>query len=197
LQILVQHYGLLSVFLLMIIESACIPIPSEAVLPYAGYLSYHGTLSFWSVVIASTIANLIGSLIAYAVGYYGGRPFVERYGRYVFLNMKHLRRAEEWFQKRGEITVFVCRLLPALRAFNSLPAGVGRMSHIRFVVYTTLGSLPWNFALTFAGFKMGQHWTLISQYIKPLTYLGALLLLAAVLWFWFGRKNKISSSVQS
>lgn len=187
---IVSHYGLLGVFLLMILESACIPIPSEAVVTFAGFLAFKGSMSFWGVVIVATVANLIGSVIAYAVGYYGGRPLIQRYGRYVLLNERHLERSERWFARRGEITVFVTRLLPAIRTFISLPAGIGRMSLGRFMVYTTLGSLPWNYALARAGFALGQHWDQVAHVVKPVTYIAAVLLVVIVVWWWLGRSAR-------
>lgn len=187
---IVSHYGLLGIFLLMTLESACIPIPSEAVVTYAGYLVFQGSLSFWSVVIVSTLANVFGSLIAYAVGYYGGRPLIVHLGRFILLNERHLERAERWFARRGEWTVFITRLLPALRTFISLPAGIGKMRLGRFVLFTTLGALPWNYALARAGFALGQHWTQVAHIIKPITYVAALALAAAVVWWWIGRNAR-------
>jgi membrane protein DedA with SNARE-associated domain len=189
----VTHHGTLAVFVLMALESACIPIPSEVVMPFAGYLSYHGTLSLAAVVIAATLANVVGGLVAYAVGRVGGRPFILRYGRYILLSQRHLEQAESWFERRGDITVLICRMLPALRTFISLPAGVARMPVGRFLLYSAIGSLPWNFVLAYAGFKLGQYWSLVDTYVKPLTYVGALVLVAAVVWFWFGRRTRSQS----
>ena len=184
-----SQYGLIAVFILMTLESACIPIPSEVVMPYAGYLAFSSNLSLWSVVITGTIANVVGSLIAYYVGKLGGRPFIVRYGRYILLNPHHLKRAETWFEKHGQSTVFFARVLPALRTFISLPAGVAKMNLGSFVLFSLLGSLPWNFALALAGFELGKNWSAVEGYIKPLTYIGALALVAAVIWFWFGRRR--------
>ncbi len=191
---LVAHYGLSGVFLLMVLESACIPIPSEAVVTYAGYLASQATLSFWSIVIVATLANLVGSLIAYVVGYYGGRPFILHLGRYIALNEKHLERAERWFKRRGEITVFITRLLPAMRTFISLPAGVGKMPIGRFIIYTILGSFPWNLGLTYAGFQLGSHWDAVTHVIKPITDIAAVLFVIGILWWWFGRRNRTKGS---
>lgn len=185
----ISHYGNLAVFLLMTLESACIPIPSEVVMPFAGFHAYSSGQSLLVVVLVGTLANVVGGLIAYLVGRAGGRPFIRRYGRYILLNTHHLDRAEGWFDRRGELTVFIARLLPALRTFISLPAGVAKMGIWRFILYSALGSLIWNFALTYAGYQLGQHWDAVSTYTKPLTYFGALLLVLAVLWFWFGRRR--------
>jgi membrane protein DedA with SNARE-associated domain len=186
---LVEHYGLADVFVLSLLESACIPFPSEFVVPPAGFLAYQHSLSFWNVVAAATLANVAGSWIAYLVGQTGGRAFIQRYGRYILLNEHHLAWAEAWFARRGEVTVFVARLLPAFRTFISLPAGVARMPVLKFLVYTLLGSLPWNLALALAGFELGAHWAVIGHYFKPFSYIAAALFVVAVAWFWFGRRR--------
>lgn len=186
----VGHYGSLAVFILMTLESVCIPIPSEAVMPYAGYLAFTHQMSFVTAVVVATIANVFGGLIAYYIGKTGGRAFILRYGRYILLNEHHLTRAEQWFAHRGEITVFLARLLPGLRTFISLPAGIAKMPLGRFLIYSALGSLPWNFALVWGGFQLGKHWDSVGTYIKPLTYFAVIVLVVAVLWFWFGRRGR-------
>lgn len=190
LSVLISHYGNTAIFFLMALESCCILIPSEVVLPFAGYLAYHHTLNFWTIVIVSTIANAVGSLVAYGIGLYGGRPFIRRFGKYVLLNEQHLHKAEHWFHKYGEITIFIGRLVPAVRAFVSLPAGVAKMSLWRFLLFTILGSLPWNMALTYAGLELHAHWNIVDEKLKPLTYIGALVLVLLVLWFWFSRGSR-------
>lgn len=193
LDVFISQFGNIAVFVLMTLESMCIPIPSEVVMPYAGYHAFAHGQSYVVAVLVGTLANVVGGLIAYAVGRAGGRPFIRRYGRYILLNQRHLDRAEQWFQRRGEITVFITRLLPALRTFISLPAGVAKMRVGRFILYTAIGSLIWNFALTYAGFQLGKHWDVVATSIKPLTYFGAALLVLAVLWFWFGRRKAKSA----
>jgi membrane protein DedA with SNARE-associated domain len=128
-------------------------------------------------------------LFIYYVGRFGGRPLILKYGKYVFLSERHLVHAEKWFQKRGEVTVFVGRLLPALRTFISLPAGIAEMQVGKFILYSILGSFPWNLGLTAAGFYLGKNSHLIAVYMKPLSYIGALLLLGGVIWFWSARKR--------
>ncbi len=186
----VSHFGSLAIFVLMTLESACIPIPSEVVMPYAGYLAFLHQITVWEAVLVATLANVVGGWIAYAIGIWGGRPFVLRYGKYILLNERHLQRAERWFAKRGEVTVLVGRLLPGLRTFISLPAGVARMPLGRFTLYSAVGSLPWNIVLTLAGFQLGQHWETIDKSLKPLSYFGALVLIATALWFWFGHRSE-------
>lgn len=186
----VEHYGLLAVFLLSALESACIPIPSELVVPPAGFMAYQGSLSLASVVAAATLGNVAGSWVAYAVGRRGGRPLIRRYGRYVWLSERHLAQAEDWFARRGEITVFVARLLPAFRTFISLPAGIGEMPLWRFLVYSLLGSLPWNLALAVAGYELGAHWEVIEAYLKPVSYAAAVVFVIVVIWFWLGTRRR-------
>lgn len=192
----VAHYGYLAIFLAMTIESACIPIPSEAVIPYAGSLAEAHLLSLWGIVIVGTVANLVGGTIIYYVGKYGGRAFILRYGKYVLLNQRHLVHAENWFAKRGEITVFVGRLLPAVRTFISLPAGIAEMPIGKFLLFSLAGSLPWNLGLALAGFYLRKNLGVISQAMKPLTYIGVVLLVAGVIWFWSARR-KPAANMQS
>jgi membrane protein DedA with SNARE-associated domain len=185
----VSHYGSLAIFLLMTLESACIPIPSELVMPYAGYLAYAHEMSFLGAVLIATLANVVGGLLAYAIGRTGGRAFVLKYGRFVLLSPAHLDKAEDWFNRYGEWTVFFGRLLPGMRTFISLPAGMARMRLGKFVIFSAAGSLPWNFGLTWAGFQLGKHWNEVEHMLKPLTYFGAAVLLVAVIWFWSGRRK--------
>ena len=140
-------YGLLAIFITMTLESACVPIPSEIVVPYGGVLAAQGHVTLWAVVVVATVANLVGSSIAYAAGRYGGRALVLRYGRYVFMSPHHLDVADRWFERRGEVTVFVTRMMPGVRTFISVPAGVARMPYVRFIVYSALGAFLWNLGL--------------------------------------------------
>jgi membrane protein DedA with SNARE-associated domain len=149
-------YG--GVVLLMAIESACIPLPSEIIMPFSGYLVSTGELNLWGVAIAGAVGCVLGSLVAYWVGMYGGRPFIEKYGRYILLSRHDLDIADRWFAKYGEVIVFVSRLLPAIRTFIAFPAGVARMNLTRFVIYTFAGSLPWCLGLAYVGQKLGEQW---------------------------------------
>jgi membrane protein DedA with SNARE-associated domain len=149
-------YG--GIVLLMAIESACIPLPSEIIMPFSGYLVSTGELNLWGVAIAGAIGCVLGSLVAYWVGMYGGRPFIEKYGRYILLSRHDLDIADRWFAKYGEVIVFVSRLLPAIRTFIAFPAGVARMNLTRVVIYTFAGSLPWCLALAYVGQTLGEQW---------------------------------------
>lgn len=188
----IVHYGNAAIFLLMTLESACIPIPSEAVVPYAGFLAYLGKMNFWDIVLIATLANLFGGSIAYIVGRLGGRALIVHYGKYILLSTKHLERAEIWFAKRGEITILIGRIFPAIRTIISLPAGIAKMRFGKFLVFSTIGSFIWNFALAYLGLQLASHWNIIAEKMKPFTYAGVFVLLIAVLWFWFGRRRRLS-----
>ena len=149
-------YG--GVMLLMAIESACIPLPSEIIMPFSGYLVYTGRFSLLAVATWGAIGCNVGSVVAYEVGYYGGRPLVERFGRYIFLNKHELDVADRFFERRGAIAVLIARLLPVIRTFIALPAGIARMPRLKFHLYTFLGSWPWRFVLAYVGMRLGEQW---------------------------------------
>lgn len=174
----------------MAIESANIPLPSEIILPFGGYLVSRGDLDFWGTVLAGTVGGTVGSALSYALGWWGGRPFLLRYGRYLGVSEKNFRLAESWFLRYGEITVFVTRLMPVVRTFISLPAGISGMNFFRFVVYTFLGSLPWSVLLVYLGVKMGEHWTDLKPWFHRADVLVVALLLAvALVWWWKRRRS--------
>ncbi|MBE3552321.1 MAG: DedA family protein [Kyrpidia tusciae] len=187
---LVQSYGYLGIFIGMTLESACIPLPSEVIMPFAGYMVGRGFLNLGWVILAGTAGNVVGSLIAYYVGIRGGRAFLERYGRYIWIHHRHLDQADHWFARRGEVTVFVGRLLPAIRTFISLPAGIARMPVGRFILYSAVGSLPWVWVLALVGVKLGQHWESIQHYTHPLTLAVGVAVLAAIVIFVVRGKRK-------
>jgi len=184
--------GYAGIVLLMAIESACIPLPSEIIMPFSGYLAGQGRFSLWGVAVAGAVGCNLGSMVAYAVGAYGGRPFLERYGRYVLLTRGDLAWADRWFARYGEATVFFSRLLPVIRTFIALPAGIARMDFLRFNVYTFLGSLPWCLGLAWLGLKLGEHWEeTIRPVFEKLDLLIGLLLAAALVWFVRARLRQL------
>ena len=154
----ISALGYSGIVLLMAIESACIPLPSEIIMPFSGYLVSTGELNLWGVAVAGAVGCVLGSLVAYWVGMYGGRPLIEKYGRFILLSRHDLDIADRWFAKRGEIIVFVSRLLPAIRTFIAFPAGVARMNLPKFIIYTFAGSLPWCLGLAYVGKKLGEQW---------------------------------------
>jgi membrane protein DedA with SNARE-associated domain len=182
---LITRGGYLGIVLLMGIESACIPLPSEVIMPFSGYLVFQGTLVLWLVVLAGAIGCVLGSLLAYAVGAWGGRRLVERYGKYVLISRRDLDLADRWFREHGGIIVFVGRLLPVVRTFIAFPAGVARMPVWRFCVYTFLGSLIWCALLAWIGMKLGQHWDTLGGWFHRFdAVILAVLLLAFGLYVW-------------
>lgn len=194
---IVSAWGYWGVGIGMMFESACMPVPSEIVLPLGGYLAYTGRLTFWGAVFAGVLGGLIGSIIAYIVGYYGGRPFIIKYGKYILISQNEFEKADKWFAKHGVATVFTSRLLPVIRTFISLPAGIARINFKKFVIYTILGSLPWSILLTYAGFALGQNWRLVKSSLKSfdgVIITGLLILISIYLYNHFFKKQKKSSS---
>jgi membrane protein DedA with SNARE-associated domain len=191
------EYGLVAIFITQTLESMCIPIPSEVVVPYGGFLAAQGHVELWQVIVVATTANLLGSSIAYAAGRYGGRALFLKYGRYVFMSAHHLEVADRWFERRGEITVFLTRMMPGIRTFISVPAGVSRMPYFRFAFYTALGSIPWNTGLAYLGWLFGDNWELLQDWFHKYNIVFyaalALALAAAVLWKWRDVRNRRST----
>jgi membrane protein DedA with SNARE-associated domain len=186
--------GYLGIVLLMAIESACIPLPSEIIMPFSGYLVSTGRFDLWLVATAGAIGCNVGSIVAYEAGKRGGRPFVERWGKYVLLNMEHLTQAERFFARWGSITVLVCRLLPFIRSFIAFPAGVARMPLVRFHIYTFIGSWPWCFGLAWAGMKLGAAWHTDPRLGHMLHYADAAVVAVialGIVWFiWHQLKKR-------
>jgi len=160
----ISQLGYSGVILLMGIESACIPLPSEIILPFSGYLVFAGRFRLLYVSLAGAVGCNLGSMVAYAVGYWGGRPVAARYGRWLFMAPGDLERAEHWFRHHGDVTVLVGRLLPVVRTYIALPAGVARMPLGRFHLYTFLGSWPWCWALAYVGYRLGANWISVGPY---------------------------------
>ena len=189
----IQAIGYPGVAVLMAIESACIPLPSEIIMPFAGYLVSTGRFDLLLTATAGALGCNLGSIVAYEAGKRGGRPFVERYGRYVFLNLHDLAKAERFFERFGSITVLVCRMLPVVRSFIAFPAGVARMPLVRFHLYTFLGSWPWCFALAWVGMKLGAAWRTDPRLGHALHYADAAVVVGLVAlagWFvWSHRRN--------
>jgi len=190
----ISKSGYLGVLLLMAIESACIPLPSEIIMPFAGYLVYTGRFHLLWAATAGALGCNLGSVIAYEIGCYGGRPLVERYGSYIFLTRHDLDMADRFFHRFGSAAVFIGRLLPVIRTFIALPAGVAKMSRLKFHVYTFVGSWPWCFGLAWVGMKLGERWDTnprLRQWLHRLDAVIIILILAAVTWFvwshWKGR----------
>jgi membrane protein DedA with SNARE-associated domain len=197
----ISRLGYAGIVLLMAIESACIPLPSEIIMPFSGYLVYAGRFNLWLVGIAGAFGCVVGSLAAYWAGMHGGRPLIEKYGRYVLISRHDLDLADRWFDRFGEIIVFASRLLPVIRTFIAFPAGVARMNLKKFVIYTFAGSLPWCIGLAFVGQRLGKEWdtnpTLKTLFHRFDFLIGIVIVLAAVWWIWRHIKHVRSDSQKS
>jgi membrane protein DedA with SNARE-associated domain len=184
----ISRLGYAGVVLLMAIESACIPLPSEIIMPFSGYLVSRGEFNLWLVGLAGAVGCVLGSLVAYWVGMYGGRPLVEKYGRYLLVSHHDLDLADRWFDRFGEVIVFASRLLPAVRTFIAFPAGVARMNLKKFIIYTFAGSLPWCLGLAYVGQRLGEKWdkdpTLKTLFHRFDFVIGIIVVAAAAWWIW-------------
>jgi len=152
------------IFLLMVLESMVFPVPSEAVMPFAGFGVFDGKFTFSGVIIASTLGSIVGSLASYAMGFYGGKPFIKRFGKYLLLDTHDLEITERFFDKRGELTIFISRFIPVIRHMISIPAGLGKMKLWKFIIYTILGAGLWNSFLAYVGYKLKENWTEVMKY---------------------------------
>jgi len=181
----IQSGGYAGVAGLMAIESACIPLPSELIMPFAGFLASQGRFSIGWLGFFGALGCVVGSIPAYYLGLYGGRPLIEKYGRWVLLSKHDLDVADRLFARHGEPVVFVARLLPVVRTFIAFPAGVARMDMRRFVIYTFAGSFPWCLGLAYLGQKLGQHWEVLGKYFHRFdAVIGAAILIAIALYVW-------------
>jgi membrane protein DedA with SNARE-associated domain len=174
----------------MTIESACIPLPSEIIMPFSGYLVSTGRFDLWGVSLAGAFGCLAGSTVAYWVGIWGGRPFLSKYGKYILISHKDLDTADRWFSKYGDWAIFFSRLLPVIRTFISLPAGIAKMNFLRFAIYTFLGSLPWCLALAYVGKILGENWAKIRIYFQRIDLLIAILVLIVIAFFTYRHIKK-------
>ena len=188
----ISHSGYLGIVLLMAIESACIPLPSEVIMPFSGYLVFVGRFRLLGVGLAGAVGCNLGSLVAYYVGSLGGRPLVEKYGRWLLVTHHDLELADRFFARYGDWAVFIARLLPVIRTFIAFPAGVSRMNVARFHLYTFLGSLPWCLVLAYAGLKLGERWMALREYFHRFDAALGVLMVMGVVWFIHNRwKNRL------
>jgi membrane protein DedA with SNARE-associated domain len=175
--------GYPSVFLLMTGESMVLPIPSEAVMPFAGFLIAEGKMTFFGVVLAATLGSIVGSLVSYYMGALGGRPLVERWGKYLLLRHEDLVAAEKFFAKWGSGAIFVCRFIPVVRHLISLPAGFARMKLLPFCIYTIIGAGLWNAFLTYVGFYLRRRWDVVMKYSHIVDIVVVIILASGIAWF--------------
>jgi membrane protein DedA with SNARE-associated domain len=194
---IVDALGLPGVFVLMLLESACIPVPSEATMLFAGFNVSNGEYSLAAAVIVGTVANLVGSWIAYAIGYYGRIDILEKHGRKLHIKPSHLAWADRWFERHGDATVFFTRMLPIVRTFISLPAGVARMPFWRFSLLTVLGCLPWVFLLTFIGQQVGERWEQWKDSLHYVDYAVAAAIVVGVVYLVVKQRRAKAQRVES
>lgn len=174
------HYA--GVFVLMTLESMIAPVPSEAVMPFAGMLITEGKFTFAGVIFFSTLGSIVGSMISYYLGWAGGRPLVEKFGKYLLLDKHHLDLTVNYFQKKGDITIFVSRFIPVVRHLISIPAGMGKMNIWKFSLYTIVGAGLWNAFLTYLGFKLGENWDEVLKYSSVIDIVIVVLLVIVIVY---------------
>lgn len=179
----IQSIGYAGVFLLMVAESMVLPVPSEAVMPFAGFTVAEGTLTWAGVIIAATVGSIFGSLIGYAIGRFGGRPFVTRFGRYLLIDAEDLAWTDRFFQKRGSLTILVARFIPIVRHLISIPAGISRMKLLPFSLFTVVGAGLWNAFLTWSGFTLRRNWDTVVRYSRTIDVVVLALLALLVVWY--------------
>jgi membrane protein DedA with SNARE-associated domain len=175
--------GYAGVVLLMAIESACIPLPSEVILPFSGYLVAKGTFNLWITAFFGAVGCVLGSIVAYYAGAWGGRKWIEKYGKYVLISHHDLDLADRWFVKYGDITVFAARLLPVVRTFIAFPAGVSKMRMSTFIAYTFIGSYIWSVVLTWIGMKLGENWDSLKVYFHKFDIVIGIIIVAGAVWY--------------
>lgn len=182
---IIGSVGYVGIFLLMLLESCGIPIPSEIIMPFSGFLVADGRLIFWLIVLFGVLGNLAGSCLAYVIGKYGGRSLIERYGKYILVSHHDLNLADHWFKKYGDWAVLFGRLLPVVRTYISFPAGIAEMNFKKFTLFTFLGIVPWTILFAWLGIKMGNNWELIQKTMHNFDLLiGIAIILVVILYIW-------------
>lgn len=193
----ISQIGYFGVFFLMVLESMIFPVPSEAVLPFAGYLSAQGRFDLFFVAFIATIGSIVGSLISYYIGYFGGKPFVLKIGKYFFLDSHHLDTTHRFFERYGSKTVFISRFIPVVRHLISIPAGFAKMDLKKFLLFTFIGAFLWNFFLVWLGFRLFEKYYLVTKYSKPLDYFVLVILAVFVFYYFYKHIKKKSSALKN
>ena len=191
----ISDFGYLGIFFLMLIESANIPMPSEVTMPFAGYLVYQGQFSFLGITLAGTLGNLAGSILSYYLGDALGRPILLQYGKYFLIPRKKFEQAENWFKKYGHEAVFIGRLLPVVRTFISLPAGIARIPRLPFLIYSFIGSFIWTYILAYFGMKLGENWDTLRDKLHGFDTVIIILILVGGVWWVYRHFKHVSTSV--
>lgn len=187
---IIETSGYIGIFIIMALESANIPVPSEIIMPFSGYLVFVGKFNLWWVVFWGAFGNLAGSILSYYLGFWGGRPLLEKYGKFLLITKHDLDLADKWFQKYGTLTIFASRVLPVVRTFISFPAGTAKMNIAKFSLYTFGGSFLWSYFLAYVGVIMGENWTNLEGYFKKFDWLIIILVVTGGIWWvWRHVKN--------
>ncbi|MCX6774992.1 MAG: DedA family protein [DPANN group archaeon] len=190
----IAEAGYMGLFFLIAGESSLLPLPSEVILPFAGFLVFSGKMMFWPVVLVAILGQIFGSAISYAIGYYGGRPLVLRYGKYFLLSPKHFEQVESWFCKHCMLAVFFSRLLPVVRTIISFPAGITKVNFKKFLLFSALGITPWTVFLVYVGFRLGAAWqSIITTFDKFQLVVIAGLIAFLIWWVWNARRENHKS----
>jgi len=186
----IENFGYVGIFVLMLLESTATPVPSEAVMPFAGFLVHSGKFNMYIVSLVGALGSLAGALISYHIGKFLGREFIIKYGIYVLISERHLIATEKFFDKYGSKTIFLSRFIPVVRHLISFPAGIAKMNLLKFSAYTFVGSFGWCFILTYIGYVLAEHWIIIREYTEILDFFIIPAIIIFVVWFWMKFKNK-------
>lgn len=188
----IDQLGYFGVGLLMAIESAAIPLPSEVIMPFAGFLVENGRFTLLGLAVAGAVGSIAGSIVTYALGYYGGRPLIIKYGKYILLSEHDLHLTERFFRKYGNLSAFIGRLLPIVRTFISIPAGLGKVPLSSFIFYTFIGSFIWSYLLAWLGFKLGENWHILEDYFRKFDLvIGAIIVIFVIYWIRRHINNRV------
>jgi len=179
----IDRTGYITVFICMVMESMVLPVPSEAVMPFAGFLVSDGRFSFLAVIIIGTAGSMVGSIISYCIGRFGGEPFINKFGKYILIDKEELDYTAGFFKKHGEIAVFICRFIPVVRHLISIPAGLGKMNFARFCIFTAIGAFAWNTILTIAGFYLRKNWVSLMKYSRAADIVFLVIILAMIIFY--------------
>ena len=188
---LINRYGYIGMFISMVLEAVIIVIPSEVILATGGILASKKIFTFWNAFFVGLLGSVFCAIVIYFIGYFGGRPFIKKYGKYFFMKDEDLDKSDSWFNKYGMIGALICRNFPIIRTLISLPIGIMRLSFTKFLIYTTIGSIPWTFIFVYVGYTLGNSWTIMNKYTSKLKVpIRILIILLIVTYFYKKIKNK-------
>lgn len=186
----ISKFGYTGIVISMAVESACIPLPSEIIMPFSGYLVFTKKFTLFGISLAGAVGCLIGSAITYYIGILGGRPLLEKYGKYILITSHDLKTADKFFAKYGDEAIFISRLLPVVRTFISLPAGIAKMNFIKFLIYSLVGSFIWCLFLGWIGLQLGEHWNTLGKYFHKFDLIIGIIILTGIVFYFFKHLRK-------